>query len=406
VSLERIQTRIVGQDSLLLEYFLGNEAGYVLVISPAGQQPRIEKLLLEQSDALALGVEPGALSAGRMRQVMSNSSGNGLAQLLRQETKTAQAVEKLAVLWRVLIPEAQRAELTGGKLRRLVVIPDSTLALLPFDTLVVERGAHPRYLLDAGPPIVSAPSATLLHNLTAEQPARPASSQTQRVLSVGDAVYSVGGGPSGRRWGEFRSTLKALPFSGLETNWVSEVFQNQGITADTLGKQRAREAVVRENLPGREIIHLACHGLVDQSYGNLFGALAFTPGADAATNSADDGFLTLSEIYQLPLQGTALSILSACDTNFGPEQQGEGVWSLSRGFLVAGSKRVVASNWLVDDEAAATLISLFCSALAKGEKSGTVDYAESLQSAKRWVHAQEKWQSPYYWGTFVLLGPN
>jgi len=29
-----------------------------------------------------------------------------------------------------------------------------------------------------------------------------------------------------------------------------------------------------------------------------------------------------------------------------------------------------------------------------------------LQSAKRWVRAQEKWQSPYYWGTFVLLGPN
>ena len=56
------------------------------------------------------------------------------------------------------------------------------------------------------------------------------------------------------------------------------------------------------------------------------------------------------------LKGCELAILSACDTNFGPEQRGEGVWALSRGFLVAGSRRVVASNWLVDDEAAASLV--------------------------------------------------
>jgi len=135
--------------------------------------------------------------------------------------------------------------------------------------------------------------------------------------------------------------------------------------------------------------------------------LALTPGKQANTDPADDGFLTLPEIYELNLKGCELAILSACETNYGPQQRGEGVWALSRGFLVAGSRRVVASNWLVDDEAAASLVSYFCSGVAKEEKAGTTpDYAQSLHRAKRWVRQQENWSSPYYWGMFVLVGPN
>lgn len=89
-----------------------------------------------------------------------------------------------------------------------------------------------------------------------------------------------------------------------------------------------------------------------------------------------------------------------------PHQRGEGVWALSRGFLVCGAQRVVASNWLVDDEAAATLISVFCSAIVKAKvPQQPVDYATALQDAKRRIRQNEKWQSPYFWSTFVLIGP-
>ncbi len=80
---------------------------------------------------------------------------------------------------------------------------------------------------------------------------------------------------------------------------------------------------------------------------------------------------------------------------------------MSRGFLVAGARRVVASNWLVDDEAAASLVSYFCGGAVKtNERDGTSDYAAALHRAKRWVRNQEKWSSPYYWATFVLIGAN
>ena len=174
-----------------------------------------------------------------------------------------------------------------------------------------------------------------------------------------------------------------------------------------LRKGLATEYNVRGNVAGRRLLHFACHGLTDQAYGNFFGCLALTPGPHAAINPADDGFLTLPEIYELNLKSCELAILSACQTNYGPQQKGEGVWALSRGFLVAGSRRVVASNWLVDDEAAASLVSAYCDNLAKDEAVGTApDYAMALHSAKRWVRKQEKWASPYNWGTFVLVGPN
>ena len=166
---------------------------------------------------------------------------------------------------------------------------------------------------------------------------------------------------SGAQYRSLGGSLTRLPFTAWETAWVQEVFEKNDVPAFELQGEEASEANVRTQVPGRKIVHLACHGLTDQSFGNLFGALALTPGPQGDADPANDGFLTLAEIYELNLQGCELAILSACDTNLGPRQRGEGVFALSRGFLVAGSRRVVASNWLVDDEAAAGLISHFCS---------------------------------------------
>jgi CHAT domain-containing protein len=263
--------------------------------------------------------------------------------------------------------------------------------------------------------VLYAPSATILVNLAARESSR-AQMAEQPVLTVGDPLYGTpavaGAGDMlaqlmpGSRYRNAGGILSALPYSNWEIAWVTEVFQKHGTEVAELEGRSATESNVRQQATGRRILHLACHGLADQSYGNLFGSLALTPGADE-DDRADDGFLTLAEIYELDLDGCELAILSACETNYGPEQKGEGVWALSRGFLVAGSRRVVASNWLVDDEAAANLISVFCTFVARAEKEGEpVDYAESLHKAKRWVRNQEKWSSPYYWGTFVLVGPN
>lgn len=437
VSLEKLGKWAADQNAVLLEYCLGRGMGYVLVVRP-GVAPRLEKLVLSEQQARALGIDaaetptgtsadnktadakpafPLPLTNRRLGMALSNKKGTGILQLLKRANNLTQAKEAaagLAVLWDVLIPAAEQTALQEGKLQRLAVIPDGPLSSLPFETLVIRLGENPQYLLDVGPPIEYAPSATILMNLAERQ--RSGDEERSPVLTVGDVRY---GKPSAGQRGDALADLNAssryaslggslsdLPFTKLEVAWVAQVFGKTGVKVTELLRDRATEANVCRDAKGRKILHLACHGLVDQAYGNLFGALALTPGLDAS-KPADDGFLTLAEIYTLHLEKTELAILSACDTNYGPQQEGEGVYALSRGFLVAGARRVVASNWLVDDEAGASLISRFCGELATAEKKGgPVDYAAALHRAKRWVRQQENWANPYFWGTFVLVGPN
>ncbi len=417
LSVLQIQTRLVVGRSLALEYVIGKEAGFVFVIPPQGQSARLEPLEVTADQAKTLDVEPGPLTEPRLRAALVTEAKTGVLDLLRGNAPLEKLSPKLAALWEVLLPQDVRTLLTSGDVEQLIVLPDGPLALLPFETLAVDAsGESPKYLLDEGPPIVYGPSANVLLDLK-ERPPRLASN-VEPVLTVGGVLYgpSLKGAPAATevvlstasRASQIRGPLKPLPFSETESLWIEELFtQDGGRVGQLLGGQ-ATERNVRQALPGREILHFACHGLADDEHGNLFGALALASAAGSSqTQTAaadDDGFLTLAEIYGLNLTGCELAILSACDTNAGPQQRGEGVWALSRGFVVAGCRRVVASNWLVDDRAAATLVSYYCGGLAKNPAADR-DYASSLHAAKRYVRQQPQWQSPYYWAPLVLLGP-
>jgi CHAT domain-containing protein/Tfp pilus assembly protein PilF len=453
VSLDELQTWVKDQNALLLQYSLGDKDGFLFVIN-GDEKPQLVKLEItkEQAEELNAGghaagnapnekgktessksktnevLDPGPLTAARAKLALT-IDGQDLPQRLSQPDNDETLNARLAALWKVLIPDAQREALINGKYKRLILVPDGALVNLPFEALVVELRDNPVYLLDRGPPVIEGPSATLLYNLSQRETAQH-TSMKEPVLTVGNPKYpaqrpgTASNNSSSRSAGAIlasmrpgsryatRGSLKPLPNSGTEVAWVAEAFSKVGYLANKLLQADATEANVRNRMAGREIVHLACHGLVDSEHGNFFGALALTPGPKAASNPADDGFLTLPEIYELNLKGCELAILSACQTNYGPEQRGEGVWALSRGFLVAGSRRVVASNWLVDDEAAASLVYFFCSKVAQQDKSvqtganaDAVDYAQALHDAKVWVRSQQKWHSPYYWATFTLIGP-
>jgi tetratricopeptide (TPR) repeat protein len=413
--LSQVQRHLAADGGLMLVYLLGDEGGYLLAISDKGAA--LSDLNVDAAAANVLQIKPGRLSAARLGKAMSNDRGTGVVQQLSKPEKSGTPVEKLATLWRVLIPQRLRDDLTGGKVKRLIVVPDAKLALLPFETLVVKPESPPQYLLEVGPPILYGPSATVLYTLAGRTTAALPSGR-EPVLTVGNPNYAGGSGeplsaatsrlkPAARdaRYVAAGGRLSPLPFSGAESQWVAEAFSRHGFKAVRLEGSQATKGNVKSQIENRQTIHLACHGLADQSFGNFYGALALAPGRSAADVS-DDGFLTLAEIYQMDLKRSELAILSACETNFGPQQRGEGVWALSRGFLVAGSRRVVASNWLVDDEAGARLIGRFCNTVAREEANGhAVDYAEALRNAKLWVRQQEGWESPFFWGTFVLVGP-
>ena len=167
---------------------MGQKAGCLIVIPTPGEQPRVETLVLDEAQAAALGVEAGPLTAGVLSRVLSTADGSGAFQLLPHEQTAVKAADKLAVLWSVLVPSGERQKLRGGQVKRLTVIPDGGLSMLPFETLVVEPGSDPTYLLDLEIPIVYAPSSTLLSNLQ-DHAAAGAAASVQPVLSVADPLY-------------------------------------------------------------------------------------------------------------------------------------------------------------------------------------------------------------------------
>ncbi len=223
-----------------------------------------------------------------------------------------------------------------------------------------------------------------------EAAARPDSSA---VAALSRAAYLELGG-----------VLPPLPGTSRECARVAAAFPSANVTH--LEFDDATESNVRRQIAGRRYVHLAAHGLVDQQHGNLFGAIALTPGPTAAASSDDDGFLSLHEIHALPLKGCELVALSACQTNVGPDRPLEAGTSLAQAFLAAGSRRVICSHWNVDDASTAELMGAFFEGVAKAEKGGEpVNYARLLQEARKTVRANPHWASPYYWAPFVLVGP-
>ena len=138
-----------------------------------------------------------------------------------------------------------------------------------------------------------------------------------------------------------------------------------------------------------------------------------------------DGKLELGEIYALNLAGCELTVLSACNTNLDPRQsarirslrgeQAAGMappaldtgFSIANAFLAAGSRRVVGTQRTVADDSTADLVARLFEKLHTQLTAGReVNYARLLDEARRDSrHSNPKWDTPFHWGPFVLIGP-
>lgn len=406
-NLATIDSWLTSAGAVMLRYFIGTQSSWVFILRP-GQAPEVVSLSTgSQANQKSLKEAAALTHIVLRRKLLGNSP--GLLSQMSDPASADDAVDGLHELWKILIPDSFREELAQQKYRQLVVIPDGALAMLPFETLVVEPHEDPllvKYLLDQGSPIVYAPSATVLINLAKREPVP----ENRGVLTLGNAIYtartpSTARGTPALRYRELGGRFPPLPQTAIEAQSVSKAFATVDPPVKLLQREAATETAVRQEVAKKRIVHLACHGFCDDAHHNFFGALVVTPGP-SRDDSANDGFITVAELVELPLSGCELSILSACETNLGPQQQGEAAWALSRGFLAAGSRRVIASDWLVDDQAAATLIGHLCDGLAESQAKGLpLDVAAQLQAAKRAVRATSKWNNPHFWGSFVLVGP-
>ncbi len=166
-------------------------------------------------------------------------------------------------------------------------------------------------------------------------------------------------------------------------------------------------------LAGAGVILFSTHALLS---GDLDGALvepalALTPGrkhADGTLDPADDGLLTSSEVARLRLNAP-LVILSACNTAAAGANGGEGFSGLTRAFLQAGARAVLATHAPVADQAGERLTTNTVEHMVQSR--GNV--AESLQKAMRSLATDPSLDArgtsfahPHAWAAFVAIDPS
>jgi CHAT domain-containing protein len=157
-----------------------------------------------------------------------------------------------------------------------------------------------------------------------------------------------------------------------------------------------RATALGSNLSQYRIIHFATHGLLNSQHPELSGIVL---SLFDEQGRPQDGFLRLHDIYNLKLSAD-LVVLSACKTGLGKEIKGEGLVGLTRGFLYAGSPRVIASLWKVDDRATAELMTLFYQHMLRDG----LRPAAALRKAQIDMRNRPRWAAPYYWAGFTLQG--
>jgi CHAT domain-containing protein len=160
--------------------------------------------------------------------------------------------------------------------------------------------------------------------------------------------------------------------------------------------EASRATATRDRLSQYRYVHFATHGLADSERPELSTLVLSLYDEQGRLK---DGFLRGHEVYNLEMPAELVT-LSACETGLGKLTRGEGLVSLTRGFMYAGAARVVVSLWSVSDRATAELMTKFYRrVLVEGERP-----AAALRAAQVEMWRDERWEAPYYWAAFTLQG--
>jgi CHAT domain-containing protein len=177
-----------------------------------------------------------------------------------------------------------------------------------------------------------------------------------------------------------------LPFVLKEAEAVAEVLG----TKPYLEAGATRKLIMTAGAKG--VVHIAAHG-------------QFRPDAPLFSSiELADGPLTTADVFDLDL-GAPLVTLSACETGRAIVGGGDELVGLARAFLYAGASGLLVSQWRVDDDTTAALMTSFYKALVGGSNP-----AEALRQAQ--VAAidrtmpQNRRPHPLLWAGFQFIGAN
>ncbi len=340
-----IQRELLGRDTLLLEYRLGEQRSFLWAVTP---------------DSLKSFTLPGRIEIESIARPVCEH-------LARSRSRAELSADpQLASLSRLLLDPV--APLLPG--RRLLVVGDGILQSVPFAALLEPGSGGP---LVARHEIVGLPSMSVLGELRREVAGRPSVPKTLWVLADPD----------------FNGLFEPLPRTRQEAAAILELAPSP--KRAVLGLEASRATVLNSALRDYRLLHFATHG--------SFSASDLDGGRLILAQTEANGFLHLADIYELDLRAE-LVVLSACQSALGREVRGEGMMGMTRGFFYAGAERVLVSLWNVNDRVTVELMRHFY----RGLLVEGLSPAAALRKAQNAIRRQADWQAPYFWAGFTLQG--
>ncbi len=375
-TVEDVQKELLDEQSLLLEFFAGEDQLYLFGVT--------------QDDYNVLTIEK---TATYNKWIMDFREGlTDYHHVIEANPKTKQAFAEAAhglygMLLKKTLDEAEQS------VEKIIVIPDGALSYLNFEALLTSAPADYgsfkykdlHYLLKEYT-VGYAYSSKFLRNSIAA-PKTDANQNRKSTFGGYASDYALATPTSP---GD-NIDLMRLPGAEREVRSIAEKLQGKAWVGTS-----ATEEVFKETAGEFQILHIAMHGLLDDT-DPMFSKLLFSQNKD----SNEDGQLNAAEIYNLDFNAD-LAVLSACDSGFGKINKGEGMMSLSRAFAYAGCPSLVASLWKVPDETTVAPMMDFYDQLMTG-----MPIDEALQKAKlNYLQNAENplYEHPYFWAGFVVHG--
>ena len=262
---------------------------------------------------------------------------------------------------------------------KLIIVPEGPLFFAPFSSLIDEHGCYlsENYSIQITPSLQSV----------------KASMKKVHDPNLGFALFF--GNPTigevSLRGEVF--TPSDLPNAAEEVKCVSQLFQATPI----LGR-KAKKQVLLELLDKASIIHIAAHG--EHNSGEILLAPNRSQDSTTSSPSTQESFLlTQQDVMNISVKAR-LVVLSCCHTGQG-KVSSEGVIGITRAFLTAGARSVLATLWPIYDIATKEFMEKFYKDLCQGRS-----VCEALRRTKNIFQKHEKrhYRSVNIWAPFTIYG--
>lgn len=384
LNLQQIQQQVLDDDTLLLQYSLGQDRSYLWAVT---KNSITSYVLPKRSEIEA--------AAQTFRKSLTPNSAANL--------ETGLQLSQM-----LLAPVANQL---GNK--RLLVVGDGALQYVPFAALPLPSSPTTPLLVQNE--IITLPSASTVAIQRRQLQNRPTAAKKLAVVAdpifaLNDPRLSTTPQPTPETTANYPLTratrsvlgledsakgLNRLEYAGIEAKKIlALVPETQSLQA--LDFNASRQIATNPDLAQYQIIHFATHGLLDPINPELSGIVL---SLYDQKGTSQDGFLRLHDIFNLNLPAE-LVVLSACETGLGKDVKGEGLVGLTRGFMYAVARRVVVSLWSVNDVATSEVMTKFYQKmLNEGQNPVT-----ALRAAQLEMWKSQQWQSPYYWAAFTVQG--